>query len=623
MNETLTYRPYQLEGIKHLLSMPYGRPHALLADGPGTGKTIQAIGAAIQSGCKTGVVLVPAIAKQQWKRQMVRWGLAAEDEIQVLYGYDAQVSNAPWLVLNYDLVREPKIRCQISNRKFHCLIPDEAHRLKNHSSKTTLAVFHHSYGIANQCYWKWPMSGSIMPNIPLELYTYFATMCPEAIYPYDTYEKYINQFCGGMITEGRGVTRRNIPELTARLQRFMLRRELEDVWKECPDLIENVFPIDVNYEAHPEYIGDEFMEDATLRRVIAEAKIPQIVAYVKDRLNSGVRQIVVFTYHRKVLEGCVNALQEFQPLNIYGGISNKKREESLAKFIENPQHRVIFLQIASAGEAIDGLQYASAEYVHAEPEWTPGREDQAGRRLLRIGQQAKRVYKTTLIAADSYEERIFSRNRSKRSVIEVVTKPNGGCFVMSIEKLLEENIALLKEVNAKLGSLGDGAGTLGALLPAGQLPTATLLPAPSAVPQIPNGLTAGQLNAQVAPGVVGAAPAPFAPVAGAPFAGIPNAPAPSFPNQVAPGVGAPLNTAPSPIAVAQAAPAAPAADRKAFNDQIVEMFKPYGMAGYQVLTAEVAKYGAAKFDEIPEAHLQNFLAGCQAAIGSLAAKPAA
>lgn len=438
--------PYQQKGIDHLLSMPFGLPHALLADAPGTGKTVMAIEAAKQSGCKTGLIIAPAIIKKQWQHMMVKWQLATEDEIQILYGLDAHVNNHPWIVVNYDLIRTEEIRKQIFAKKFHCIIMDEAQRLKSHDTIQSKSVLHKSYGVAQNTYWKWALSGTIIPNRPVELYPLLRTMAPSTIAPYASWTQYLNRYCGGAALQGRGAS--HIEELTERLQPFMLRRALADVWQDMPPIIENDIYLNIPYHKHPEWLGSGsgFMYEPTERRLIAESKIPAILAYILDRLGSGVDKICVFTYHREVSEQLARALS---CAKIYGGMTPNQKELNKETFLTDNNCHAIIIQIGSGGEGLDGLQNVCNEVIEAEPEWSPGKEDQAIARIMRLG-QTKPVILTRLLASGSYEETIYQSNNKKRRVIEIITKPNGGSFVMAKAKTtnsefsIEENIEIMR-----------------------------------------------------------------------------------------------------------------------------------------------------------------------------------
>jgi SWI/SNF-related matrix-associated actin-dependent regulator 1 of chromatin subfamily A len=571
----LKLRDYQEKAVEAMLSRPWGRPHFLLADDIGTGKTISTIEAAKRAGCTNGIILCPLAIKDQWKRQMITWELAAEDEIQVASGRDYQLTSAPWVILNYDLIRESEIRNQLNAKAWHCLVLDEAHRLKTHNSQQTHAVFHRTAGIGNRCYWKWALSGSIMPNRPMELYPLLKTMAPEVIQPYDNWPAFIQRYCGGAFSAGKGAS--NIDELTERLQPFMLRRMLKDVWREMPEVQENEVYIDVPFTDHPEWIGGDFMPESTMRRIVAEAKIPYTAEYVRQRLDDGLDKVVVVTYHRAVTEGLAKLLSKYGAVKIYGGISPKLRDENLAKFQQDPHCKALLLQIMSAGEGLDGLQHVASEYILSEPEWSPGRENQVGGRLLRLG-QTKTVIKTSLIAADSYEDVIRHANKRKRKVIDKVTKPNGGSFMAQhFEESLASIAADIKELKAALikgveaGVQNFQAATPKIAAPAPTIATAPVAPAPVA-PAAPPAVVAAPIAAPIAP-VVASAPEGF---------GV-------FPTQ------------------------------KAFEQHVIDTFKPFGDPGIFKVKELCNTFGVGRLGEINAQNVPLFLQHMQAAVAQLQA----
>lgn len=573
--------PYQEQGVSHLLSMPFSKPHALLADAPGTGKTPMSITAAKTASCKGGIILCPAIIKPQWLTQMHKWGLADPEEVQIAYGYDYKLTKAPWLVLNYDLVRQPEIFKQINEREWDALFMDEAQRLKGLNTQQSLAVFHKDYGIANHCYWKWALSGTIVPNRPIELFPLLFTMVRECLKPYDNERGFVNRFCGGIAMDGRGAS--NETELAERIRPYMLSRTLESVGHQMPPLIENEVFIDVPFDLHPDWAGSGFMQDATERRLVAEAKAPFVADYISDRLESGVDKIVVFTYHENVINGLARLLDKYNPALIYGGVNASNRLLAIERFTNDAACRVFLGQIGSMGEGLDRLQYVASECVEAEPEWSPGREDQAIARLMRLG-QTRPVIVSKLFAKSSYEDRIRGSNLRKRRSIEIITKPNGGDIHMSLEsdvkKLTEAINAVAPALQAIAASLAKSNGEAPAQT-AFAPPALVLVPAAQAAPVAP----------------------PVAPVAAPPAVTLPNLPTLPAPAGV---VAAPAVTVPAPAA----APATgEIATLEQFQEAVFAPFKAQGNAGIPKLTAFMQANGVQQLAQVPQANWASFLAG--------------
>ena len=470
---------------------------------------------------------------------------------------------------------------------------DEAQRLKAHDTIQTKSVFHKTFGVANQAYWKWALSGTIMPNRPVELYPILKTMAPKTLSSYRSWTAYINRYCGGAYLAGRGAS--NIQELTANLQPFMLRRDLKDVWQDMPPLIENDVWLDVNYQNHPEWLGEGFMYESTERRLIAESKIPAIYEYILDRLSSGVDKICVFTYHREVSEQLAKKLN---CAAIYGGMTVSKREKSFESFLTDLNCHVIIIQIGSGGEGLDRLQEVCSEVIEAEPEWSPGREDQAIARIMRLG-QTKPVILTRLLAAESYEETIYKSNNKKRRVIEIITKPNGGSFVMAKAKTtnsefsIEENIEIMRITLESILKVLEGSAAQLPVAPGRSLPERVAENFAKARPEFipPNGHTEALL-----PGASPAAPAnPL---------GIGTTPSPLI---NIPMVGA-VAAAPSALLVTPTASVPVAnANRAAFEKQVVDKVKAMGDFGFPKMEAALAQFGVERLSQIPEESFFRFM----------------
>jgi hypothetical protein len=67
--EVLDYLPYQKAGILYAAE----REDTLIADQPGLGKTIQAIGLINHLGLRSGIIVCPATLKLNWLKEMTKW----------------------------------------------------------------------------------------------------------------------------------------------------------------------------------------------------------------------------------------------------------------------------------------------------------------------------------------------------------------------------------------------------------------------------------------------------------------------------------------------------------------------------------------------------------------------
>ncbi len=498
--------PFQQEGVEFLCARPKvlrRKNRKLLADGMGLGKTIQVIAAAKRLGLKSGLIVCPASVKYNWKRKMIQWGLGSEETIHVINGSRDLVDDAvPFIVVNYDLLHYPGIHSQITARRFDFGAIDEAHRLKNPDSKTRKWVIGQKTGVIGRCRVKWFLTGTPIPNRPIEAWSILQSMVPWLIHPYEKWTDFGMRFCNGRhCYDGERGLRdplhpseqynfsgaSHITELRKRLKPFMLRRELSDVFKQLPPVIEDVVPLEVDIFKHPEikeqlknpmvlrtgeFDPEEEMATTTLRRIIAESKIPAVYAYLCDALQV-IDKVLVFTYHRKVTEDLLQLFKEKQgkesAIAIYGGVSALKKQKLVDKFIGDPLVQVCICQISAGGEAVDGFQQVCAHVVFAEIDWSHGSMKQAVARLHRIG-QIKSVQVVYLLAAGTLEARISDVLERKDYVISQLIRPEKKR--MTIEELLIRQAAALEGIEDHLRTIAES------LSPATSVPTSKVIDVP-------------------------------------------------------------------------------------------------------------------------------------------------
>lgn len=426
--------PFQETGVEFLLE----EPHRLLCDEMGLGKTIQALYAAAELGCKSILLFCPAIIKDTWAVEIENWTTFERESIQIVQSKTDIISDKRVIILNYELLmttekrkdkkqKRPPYKSallkQLLKKRFDVAIVDEAHRLKEISAQIThimLAKTGKRPPLLSVAYRKWLLTGTPMPNRPIELFPILRALAPKTIEPYLTYEAFGDHFCDpkpndyGINYDGAS----NVEELKKRLRKFMLRREIKDVYQQLPDRL--LCPIYCTVDLD---IDEKCTPLATLRKAIGDSKIPFVVEYLKDKLETTNQKIVVFAYSRSVIEGIANhdKLAKYDPVFIYGSLSYEDKKFSLKQFKTSKDCRIIILQYNAAGTGTDGLQQHSSCMVMAEPDWSAGTFDQAVGRLHRIGQEELvRVY--PIIARDTLDESMFGVYNKKSRVIGKVLR---------------------------------------------------------------------------------------------------------------------------------------------------------------------------------------------------------
>ena len=149
---------HQIEGIEFLKKTK----KALLADEMGMGKTRQAIVAARTSSQKT-LVVCPASLKINWQREILM--VIPEASVYIADGEPYYPAETEWYIVNYDTLE--KHWESILGFGFETIILDEAHYIKNTSSKRTKLATK-LCGMAEQVYM---LTGTPLLNRPLELFS--------------------------------------------------------------------------------------------------------------------------------------------------------------------------------------------------------------------------------------------------------------------------------------------------------------------------------------------------------------------------------------------------------------------------------------------------------------------
>lgn len=426
----------------------YGRdwlvrnPQALLGDVMGYGKTAQAITAARKLGAQRVVVACPAIARVNWEREALKWGLDLP-VVRVTDKGDHTLPAAPGPMLalvSYDgLVRSPKLRGAVNANHWDILICDEAHRLKSADARRTMAVYGEHLDaqrcLAQKALCRWLLTASPMPNDAGELWPHLHALWPHLITGFQSgrvysYDQFLERYC--VLQYGdygvKVVGYKDRDGLVALLNQIMLRRDeikgLPDlVLREDPTLVEVDSAKLAELEQHPEFaellqvlnsadarandldaIEDEFIHLATLRRLTGLLKAKPTAELVATELEAG-DKIVLFAIHREVidqLEGYLTAAG-IQCAVVHGGVPDGMRNTEIDRFNEDPQCRAFIGQIEACKEVIN-LPAANRVRL-VEQAWSPETNAQAIARVHRRG-QTRQVFADAIAIAGSIDETV-------------------------------------------------------------------------------------------------------------------------------------------------------------------------------------------------------------------------
>lgn len=254
---------FQFAGAEYVLA----RDHALIGDAPGLTKTAQSVMVSNAIEADYTLVVCPASLRLNWEREIWAWSTIKNvSTYPVLSAKDGVNPHANYVIISYDLLRNNAIMDALLAEKWDHLILDEAHFLKNpKGNKRTRAICGEDMlrSVVGRIT---ALSGTILPNQPIEVFNLFRLLSWEAIECMS-----LNSFRNEFYEEGGGLVRspvwdpkkqamisklhwsdtvRNVPCNLAELQRLlrdniMVRRLKEQVLHELPPKQWHPFPLTI------------------------------------------------------------------------------------------------------------------------------------------------------------------------------------------------------------------------------------------------------------------------------------------------------------------------------------------------------------------------------------------
>jgi SWI/SNF-related matrix-associated actin-dependent regulator 1 of chromatin subfamily A len=413
-------RRYQQQGVSWLLQVLRDtgqRRGALLADEPGLGKSAQALAAAHEWNARRIIIVGPAIARGSWALEILKFAPDLVPHLSVVppdagpgeFGLDQPELV---LVLSYDTFSRASGAKRwlnaLDSRTWDLGVFDEAHYLKNDSARTRAlygASGEHA-GLQAACERVLLLTGTPTPNNAGELWEHYRTFWPDLLHARQSPDQYARALTREEWQErftvyedtvrfGRQVRgSKNQETLRAKLGPVVLRRRRRDVLPELPPVqIQDVaLALDPSSAQILDQLGadrDRAPEDeqslSRVRRVLGEAKTWPAAAWATERMGLGDDKLLLFAWHRGVIERLALLLREFDPVTITGDTAPLQRTARVQRFQHDPKCRLFVGQVLAAGTAIT---LTSAHHVGiVEPSWVPGENDQAIARAHRLGQK--------------------------------------------------------------------------------------------------------------------------------------------------------------------------------------------------------------------------------------------
>lgn len=416
-------KPYDFQ-INCAVPFALSRNRSYLALDPGLGKTICAA-LIVNALNRPFVYICPPFLIRNVTEEMNKW--------QVPKLSDPESANR-LIIPDSMLMKNDVVKSVKEFLRWHpesILFVDEAHRFKNDAARRTQSLFQLTPLFEKIVF----LSGTPMPNRPIELFSILYNSAPEVI-DYMTKHQYAMKYCAAHENHfGWDYSGASNMEVLAKkvLGTFMIRLKKEDVLKELPSKVEEMIFIEEKMPARlmrldrhlllkysPEdlmkgEIGEEHI--STYRNTLGELKANPVVRYVRFLLDSTDENVLVFAIHKKTIAKLEVLLQEHSPLIITGDVPTDKRHGLVTAFQEETKHRLMILNIQAGGVGFNLTK--ATRVVFAEFDWVPGNNDQASDRCHRIGQE-KLVTVNYLLYPDSIDavvlNTIFEKRKNQKHI---------------------------------------------------------------------------------------------------------------------------------------------------------------------------------------------------------------
>ena len=400
----------------------------------GLGKTVEAIATARVLDARNVLIVVPKIVAGQWRDQIKFWWPERADDVFIYGATDARkrkVAKGSIVIINYEKLLNESNLNKFRSFSWDVLIADEAHKIKNHRSKRTVALK------AVPAVRKYALTGTPILNKPDDLWSILHFL--DWRYSGISYWNFVNYFCevedGFWGRKVVGLT--NVPSRLETLRKLLsiisVHNTLDVAQGKTVETVrlEMTAPQRKLYKDMKNLVLEELPENAqiangavmTIRVVQATSwpglflgedepgpKFEWIAAMCEDNPDE---KFVVFTRFEK----SANALSEFlrtrdvRSVQLTGKLKDSDKEKNKKEFIEGAA-RVLIGTIGAMGIGTDGLQYASHTAIFLERDWSPEIMKQCEDRLNRRGQQFKvNVY--VLECEKSFDQYVGKVNQHK------------------------------------------------------------------------------------------------------------------------------------------------------------------------------------------------------------------
>lgn len=461
-NLKATLRPYQMEGVKWLLSHRANQLGACLADDMGLGKTLQTLAVLtyVKEQLEAGgakdktvtrqlslfdtnvadefsplkaLIILPASLVFNWFAEIKKFnpsllvsrylGAGRKDKARQLGEFDIVLSTYGTVQRDIDLLK---------NIDWEYVILDESQMIKNKESQTFKAVNE------LQAKSRLSLSGTPIENSLTDLWSQMQFLNPAIL---GNFAFFKSEY---LVPIEKHQDEEQLTKLSKLIQPYILRRTKEEVAKDLPELTESVEYVQLNdkhiklYDREKSATRNHLLNLAQdqknnkvhvfaaltkLRQLANSAelldvkepptseKVKAVISKMEMVMKAG-HKVLIFSSFTKIIDLYTELCDEEQwkYVTLTGSDSQQQRKQAVDQFQTDGEVSFFFISLKAGGT---GLNLTAADYVFIlDPWWNPFAEKQAIARAHRIGQN-KPVTVLRFIAKDTIEEKIVKLQARK------------------------------------------------------------------------------------------------------------------------------------------------------------------------------------------------------------------
>lgn len=425
-----------------------------LHDEMGIGKTATTIGAIDRIGGERGMIVCPAMLRENWIKEFRKFG---QRPLRLCKGRNIHDFVA-WsrgrfdvLITSYELATKWTEDFGKMAEVLDFIAFDEAHYLKNSEAQRTKALFGQDANgencLVEWAVHAWHVTGTPMANDPMDIYTFLRFAKAIDMPP----SQFVRTFFDSTVsTYGtrNSVKAEMVPILQQLIYNNAIRRTHKDVGMELPpiwmqevlldgdtreitDMIKQYPGLEQAIIDAVEQGGLSFLDAqhiATLRRLVGKSKMIPYAQMLEMEMAAGADKRVVFGIHTEPLEYLQHKMWKagYDFVLVNGNTNEYERQEAVRRFMQDPNCRGFIGNIKVAGVGLTLTE--SCEIDMFESDWSPAGNAQAIKRIHRYGQR-RDVRARFITLAKSIDEAV---NRIVAGKTAAIAQVEGTAMTASI-----------------------------------------------------------------------------------------------------------------------------------------------------------------------------------------------